>query len=242
MEDFILFLSEHRAIVIPLFFACVFLLAYLIYQILKNPFEYPYFIHEFDVSGKRNVHLEDYIDRFLCDEHNWRSLARHERHIAEWKLDTEAYIQTCMLKKYRTKQYHNVLDDEHAYRFITLRGQTRYQQRNYRKTSYRVSVFDSGLDVNWPWLIERYNQLAQIGFEATLNEYHSKSQRKLMTKSLRVQIMERDFYICQLCGKYMPDEVGLHIDHIIPIAKGGKTVPSNLRVLCSKCNGRKGAK
>ena len=39
--------------------------------------------------------------------------------------------------------------------------------------------------------------------------------------------------------KYMPDGVGLQIDHIIPVAKGGKTVPSNLQVLCSKCNGAK---
>lgn len=54
--------------------------------------------------------------------------------------------------------------------------------------------------------------------------------------------MERDSYTCQICGKYMPGEVGLHIDHIFPIAKGGKSIPSNLRVLCSKCNGKKGAK
>ena len=50
---------------------------------------------------------------------------------------------------------------------------------------------------------------------------------------------ERDNYTCQICGKYMPDGVGLQIDHIIPVAKGGKTVPSNLQVLCSKCNGAK---
>lgn len=42
-----------------------------------------------------------------------------------------------------------------------------------------------------------------------------------------------------LMAKYMPDEVGIEVDHIIPIAKGGKTVPSNLQVLCSKCNGSK---
>ena len=63
-----------------------------------------------------------------------------------------------------------------------------------------------------------------------------------MTKELRQQIIDRDKYTCQLCGKYMPDEVGLHIDHIVSISKGGKTVPSNLQVLCSKCNGIKSNK
>lgn len=90
--------------------------------------------------------------------------------------------------------------------------------------------------------MDRHERLARIGFEATLKECHSKSQRRLMTKALRKQIMERDHYTCQICGKYMPDEVGLQIDHIVPVAKGGKTVPSNLRVLCSRCNGRKGAR
>lgn len=28
----------------------------------------------------------------------------------------------------------------------------------------------------------------------------------------------------------------LHVDHIIPIAKGGKTVKENLRTLCEECN------
>lgn len=88
----------------------------------------------------------------------------------------------------------------------------------------------------------RYARLERIGFETTLSAYRSQKQRKLMTKKLRKEIARRDNYTCQICGKYMPDGIGLHIDHIVPISKGGKTVPSNLQVLCSKCNGRKGAK
>lgn len=45
-----------------------------------------------------------------------------------------------------------------------------------------------------------------------------------MTQGIRDRIKSRDGYTCQICGRYMPDGVGLHIDHIIPISKGGKTV------------------
>lgn len=163
-------------------------------------------------------------------------------YIDNWKQKQESFLDTCRLQKRRRLQYAMTLDDTHAYRFLTYRDQTRYCQRNYVKRLYKTSVFDNELAVNWEWICNRNKELANIGYEATLKEYHSKNQRKLMTPKLRKQIKERDCYTCQICGKYMLDEVGLHIDHIVPIAKGGKTVPSNLQVLCSKCNSSKGAK
>lgn len=212
------------------------------YRILRNPFSYPYFSVTFDVSGKRNIDIEDYIDKYLCTKLNWLALKQHYVKIEQWKYETESHIKKCVLKKMRAKQYHQIIDDNCAFRFRIVRNQTRYRQRNYVKTSYKVSVVDSGMAVSWNWLVNRHKLLEEINFEATLKEYKSKSQRKLMTKALRKQIMERDNYTCCICGKYMPDEVGLHIDHIVPVSKGGKTVPSNLQVLCSKCNGSKSAK
>lgn len=217
-------------------------LIYFIYRILQSPFRYPYFTYVFDVSRKRNVDIVDYIDRFLCNDANWQAIKKHEAYIRQWKADSGRYLQTCKLKKRRARQYREACDDGRAFCFTTARDQTRYRQRNYVKTSYTVTVADSELAVSWEWLVDRYRRLARIGFEATLKDYHSKYQRKLMTKELRKRIMKRDHYTCQICGKCMPDEVGLQIDHIIPVARGGKTVPSNLRVLCSKCNGRKGAR
>ena len=61
-------------------------------------------------------------------------------------------------------------------------------------------------------------------------------QRRAMTQSLRYDIMKRDNFRCVLCGRGAEDGVKLHVDHIIPVSKGGKTIPSNLRTLCEDCN------
>ena len=115
-------------------------------------------------------------------------------------------------------------------------------QRNYTKTAYKIMNEDKMFCCSYDYLLDRYRKLSMIELACPLSEYESKNQRKLMTKELRRQIMIRDDYTCQICGKYMPDEVGLQIDHIIPVSKGGKTIPSNLQTLCSKCNGKKANK
>lgn len=56
-----------------------------------------------------------------------------------------------------------------------------------------------------------------------------------MTQKLRYQILQRDHSRCVLCGRG-PDAVPLEVDHIVPVSKGGKTVPENLRTLCRDCN------
>lgn len=78
------------------------------------------------------------------------------------------------------------------------------------------------------------------------SEYLSsgKYQRSLMTPKLREKILKRDSYTCQNCGISRKDEphLLLEVDHIIPVAKGGKTVESNLQTLCWKCNRTKSDK
>ena len=67
-------------------------------------------------------------------------------------------------------------------------------------------------------------------------------QRSLMTDSLRYDVMKRDGFKCVLCGATQADGVKLHVDHIFPVSKGGKTEMSNLRTLCARCNLGKKAK
>ena len=209
-----------------------------IYFVLRSPFHYPYFYYAFDVSGKRMPQIEDYIDRFL-NAGNFVLIQNHNEKIKTWKETSEKRLDRCWLKRYRRRQYQKSLNDEYAYVFSLTRQQTRYRQQNYVKTPYKVTQVSSQISFSYESLKSRNEQLKAINYECTLREYHSKDQRKLLTKELRQKIMIRDNYTCQICGKYMPDGVGLHIDHIIPVSKGGKSVESNLQVLCSKCNGSK---
>ena len=75
-------------------------------------------------------------------------------------------------------------------------------------------------------------------------EEEKRKERNKMTKKLRAEILLRDNYTCQKCGlsRYVEPNLNLHVDHIIPIAKGGKTVKENLQTLCWRCNLSKGDK
>lgn len=226
-------------IIIAYIIVCI--LVILLYLIFKSPFLYPYFIYNFDVSGKRGPQIDDLLDMYLISG-GFTEIEDHQKKIEQWKQESCQRIEHSLMKKYRRKQYLRALDDNKAFVFHFIRSQTRYKQKNYVKSSYKVNVRIGSFMYNYEYIQHRYCDLASIGFECTLRAYHSKNQRKLATRELRERIMIRDNYTCQLCGKYMPDEVGLQIDHIIPVAKGGKTVTSNLRVLCSKCNGSKADK
>lgn len=57
-------------------------------------------------------------------------------------------------------------------------------------------------------------------------------------RSLQLQILRRDHWTCVYCGS--GDR--LEIDHVIPEARGGSTVPANLATACRKCNEGRGAK
>ena len=56
--------------------------------------------------------------------------------------------------------------------------------------------------------------------------------------SLRFKVLQRDRFKCVLCGDHPARnaECVLHVDHVTPWSKGGKTREDNLRTLCATCN------
>ncbi len=58
----------------------------------------------------------------------------------------------------------------------------------------------------------------------------------------RQNLILRDRFTCQYCGKLLKNPKDRTIDHIIPKSRGGKTVWNNVVLCCKKCNLKKGNK
>lgn len=63
--------------------------------------------------------------------------------------------------------------------------------------------------------------------------------RVAISKKLRFEVFKRDLFTCKYCGSKAPDVV-LEVDHVVPVASGGKNNTLNLVTSCFDCNRGKG--
>ena len=59
-----------------------------------------------------------------------------------------------------------------------------------------------------------------------------------LSRRLRFEVLRRDGHRCYYCGASAPD-VRLTVDHVLPVALGGSSDPSNLVAACEDCNSGK---
>ena len=132
------------------------------------------------------------------------------------------------------------------YGYVNKNNQKNLGYRGISKTHYNQKFFEmeclecghkymaNGCDV---WLRKCPKCQAGKQRNKTSSTSSDKVSRKISAK-LRYQVLKRDNFKCCACGASPAKDpsVELHIDHIIPWAKGGETVIENLQTLCSKCN------
>jgi hypothetical protein len=66
-------------------------------------------------------------------------------------------------------------------------------------------------------------------------------KRRPLSPKVRFEVLDRANYRCNACGRSPADGVKLHVDHIVPVSKGGDDDIENLQCLCEECNLGKGA-
>jgi hypothetical protein len=84
--------------------------------------------------------------------------------------------------------------------------------------------------------------------EAHIDEHNDRGARRRalvrgadVEKVSRAVVYKRDGGRCHICGKKVPKK-GWHLDHLIPLKRGGEHSYKNVAVACPKCNLSKGTK
>lgn len=125
------------------------------------------------------------------------------------------------------REYHDLVKDCPLYRRRKARKSREWHSQNKERANERAREHYRD---NRPALIEmaRNNRAKRRGAEGnfTPDDVH--------------QIIDEQGGECVYCGADVT--AARHVDHKIPIVRGGTNWPSNLQVLCPNCNLRKGAK
>ena len=105
-----------------------------------------------------------------------------------------------------------------------------------RRTASITALLESGL-----WILDDPDDPEQWELDLDASGIRYVVHRRSSIRGwLRRVVIDRDGYVCGLCGGDV-EPADVHIDHILPVAHGGSEVVHNLQVTHSRCNLRKGA-
>lgn len=198
----------------------------------------------FDINDLKKVKKDKFQCKMICDEFDI-----DKSYLTIFLLDTAVYLETRLLRI--QNDFRDLIAEAQTFKperdrlkkelfielgikeFILTNFHFYYESATGTKY-YEHSIYLYEINIQLGDYIENY-------IEANKTK---KYQRNLLNSELREYIKERDDYTCQICGKSQNEypHLSLEIDHIIPIAKGGKTTEDNLQVFCSDCNRAKGKK
>lgn len=95
-------------------------------------------------------------------------------------------------------------------------------------------------------VVENYDEIVYHGRTFVLKmpavvRLLQKVSRKKVVRFSRINVLTRDNWTCQYCGRKLPTRK-LNYDHVIPRSQGGKTVWENIVTSCIPCNAQKADK
>ena len=204
-------------------------------------------------QNKRSIIEREYSRKSL-DRVTGTSIIKYhiENNIKEIRTDVENAIYNINLLEKYAKDVEDILQSDSINNSeYSLNKYKKIEERVLKKLIYKKEDFlitlkievyyrSNGGNVNdsrkgkylFNDLINIYNEWQNGNkFEET-----KKQERKIMNDDIRYNVLKRDNYSCQICGVTAKDGAKLHVDHIIPVSKGGKTIMSNLQTLCEQCN------
>ncbi len=224
--------------------------SYKFYSDFSNEYKY----YESCASKRKldNLSLEELlISKIDCNFDFFKILLYHiqdnkqnyEKYCRDYsKLSSEITKDKIKGLKIKLKTFINI--ENKLYKKLKLNPQLStsiYIKANYTSPKGRNS-YNKEKIFSYFELVNIFNEYLKIKNQQKEYSYQVRVERAKMSDSLRYDVLRRDSFKCQICGATAKEGAKLHVDHIIPVSKGGKTILSNLRTLCDRCNMGKSAK
>lgn len=133
---------------------------------------------------------------------------------------------------YRRKYTAENRDKVREYYFNNLHLRAAWRDKNREKIREQSRVYRRSHPETF-----RASKLKRRALEMSINGAHSADDIRALIAG---QTDKRGVLRCWHCGKPCADKY--HIDHFVPLAKGGTNDAGNLRISCPLCNQRKAAK
>ena len=150
----------------------------------------------------------------------------------------ETSYQTLVLN--RLWQAVNVIGVERAFSLLALdHAQVIYAEDGSFRVFDAASWFEHSKDVEsipGARVVRTVNQSVIVPSVLLLKGFDRILLQEM--KFNRQNLLERDDYRCQYCGKNLPTKE-LNMDHVIPRDRGGGTSWENVVISCIRCNTRK---
>jgi 5-methylcytosine-specific restriction endonuclease McrA len=138
----------------------------------------------------------------------------------------QSKCKICVAEHRRIKHAEN---PEHYRRLVAESVQRNYQKKLDRNQKYRLNNLDKV--ANWKQK-DRQTNKSRINADCAMRRAKLKTP---ITPEIKQIYALRDFYKAMSLGD------AFHVDHIIPVSKGGLHIASNLQILTAIDNLRKGA-
>lgn len=182
----------------------------------KQPFKYLSKYFDIELKERELRRFEEILDRYVAAEEGQQSLERErERMLATIADQYPSFSRQKIAKELGLPEVKELAYPEFVFSYTSPGGNTG------KDTVIRMDV--DQLDRFVRFMAHEIRDLPE--------------ERLILTRLRREDLIERDQNRCRICGnsKAREEDLLLHLEHILPKSKGGRTREENLRAICWRC-------